>query len=86
MAGETMMMVFGAWDDAEQDQEVIANTREWWAQIEPHTGGHYTNMNDDADASAVGNYGPAYTRQTEIKNQYEPMNLFRLNSNIKPAA
>ncbi len=39
-----------------------------------------------ADDEAVGNYGPAYERQSKVKGQFDPGNLFRLNSNIEPAA
>ena len=81
-----MLVLGGIWEDPAQDQEVIANTREWWSHIQPHTGGYYTNLNDDADAIAAGNYGPAYARLSEIKGRYDPSNQFRLNSNIEPAA
>jgi FAD/FMN-containing dehydrogenase len=29
-------------------------------------------------------YGPAYERLRKIKGEYDPTNLFRLNSNIEP--
>jgi FAD/FMN-containing dehydrogenase len=31
-------------------------------------------------------YGKNYGRLVEIKNQYDPANLFRLNQNIQPTA
>ena len=46
--------------------------------------GYYGNIDFDQDA-ATGNYGPAHARLAEIKGQYDPGNLFRLNSNIEPA-
>jgi hypothetical protein len=48
-------------------------------------GGYYDNIDFDG-AEAVGNYGPAYARLSEIKGKYDPGNLFRLNSNVAPAA
>ena len=47
-------------------------------------GGYYDNIDFDG-AEAVGNYGPAYERLSKIKGQYDPGNLFRLNSNVEPA-
>jgi len=46
-------------------------------------GGYYANIDFDRDKTA-GNYGPAYPRLQRVKRQYDPMNLFRLNSNIAP--
>lgn len=31
-----------------------------------------------------GNYGPVYERLVSVKNAHDPLNLFRLNSNIRP--
>lgn len=82
---ETMVIVAGAWTDAADDDAAIAAARAWFAEIEPHTGGYYTNIEYDGDA-ASGNYGPAYDRLTRIKGRYDPANLFRLNSNVEPLA
>lgn len=82
---ETMLIVAGGWTDPEHDAEAIALAREWFSQLEPFTGGYYSNIEYDGD-EAAGNYGPAYERLSEIKAKHDPMNLFRLNSNIAPAA
>ncbi len=81
---ETMMMVGGGWMEPADDESAIALAREWYYKLAPFTGGYYDNIDFDG-AEAVGNYGPAYERLSRIKGQYDPMNLFRLNSNIEPA-
>jgi FAD/FMN-containing dehydrogenase len=50
--------------------------------------GTYVNFTGDADSALVrASYPPAtYRRLVELKNQYDPANLFRLNQNIVPSA
>jgi FAD/FMN-containing dehydrogenase len=81
---EIMLVIVSGWMDPAQDDEFIAATRANFKAIEPHTGGYYSNIDFDG-AEAAGNYGPAYARLRKIKGQYDPGNLFRLNSNIEPA-
>ncbi len=81
---ETMLGVGGGWMDPTMDEGAIAACREWYQQLEPFMGGYYSNI--DFDAKGVeGNYGPAYERLARIKGEFDSGNLFRLNSNIKPA-
>ena len=81
---EIMLVILSVWEDGAQDEAMIAATRAFYKAIEPFTGGYYDNI--DFDGSGVdGNYGPAYPRLSKIKGKYDPDNLFRLNSNIKPA-
>ena len=61
----------------------IAAQRAYYAALEPHMGGYYSNIDYDHE-SVPQNYGPAYGRLQEIKGRYDPMNLFRLNSNVEP--
>jgi len=81
---EIMLVIVSGWMDPAQDDEFTAATRANFKAIEPHTGGYYSNIDFDG-AEAAGNYGPAYARLRKIKGQYDPGNLFRLNSNIEPA-
>jgi len=83
---ETMIAVAGVWTDPGMDDELIATAREWFKQLEPFTGGYYSNIDFDGANSGGKNYGPAYPRLSEIKGLYDPGNLFRLNRNILPAA
>jgi hypothetical protein len=82
---ETMLVFAGLWTDPAEDDAAIAGIRDWYGQLEPFTGGYYQNIEVEIDESAAGNYGPAYQRLTEIKGRHDPTNLFRLNSNVKPA-
>ena len=46
--------------------------------------GFYTNLNDDTEKKTRGNFGENYPRLVEVKNRYDPTNLFRLNANVQP--
>jgi FAD/FMN-containing dehydrogenase len=76
--------ISGVWDDLAESEQRIAKIREYYAAIEPHMSGFYTNLNEDTEQKTWGNYGVNYPRLVEVKNKYDPGNLFRLNSNIKP--
>jgi len=77
------IMYFG--EDPSQNEEKIAAVREYYAAMEPHFAGFYTNLNEDDEKKTWGNYGENYPRLVELKNKYDPTNLFRLNANIKPS-
>ena len=83
---ELMIAVGGGWMDPAMDDEVIAIARKWFKQLEPFTGGYYSNIDFDGANSGSKNYGPSYKRLSEIKGKYDPGNLFRLNRNILPAS
>jgi len=71
-------------DDPAKNAAGIAGVREYYRAIEPYMIGFYTNLNEDTEQKTWGNYGPNYTRLVELKNQYDPTNLFHLNANIRP--
>jgi FAD/FMN-containing dehydrogenase len=72
-------------EDPGQKEAKVAAVREYYKAMEPHMAGFYTNLNDDSEQKTWGNYGPNYPRLVEIKNKYDPTNLFRLNANIRPS-
>ena len=60
--------------------------KQYWATIEPHTDGFYTNDIVDVTQKQVNNnYGANYPRLLALKNRYDPTNLLRLNANIIPS-
>jgi hypothetical protein len=77
----------GSWPKpTDQAEEYIAAYRRDWAKIDPFTDGFYINnmMGDEGDKKIRANFGENYARLVEIKNKYDPTNLFRLNANVKP--
>jgi FAD/FMN-containing dehydrogenase len=83
---ETMIGTFTTWTDPAQDERCIRETREQWAAIDPFTGGFYANLRPEDDRKNWDNFGPNYDRLAALKQTYDPMNLFRLNANVPPAA
>ena len=82
---ELMLVFVSGWGDPAMDQEMIDATRAQYDAIESYMGGYYDNIEFDGE-EAAGNYGPNYARLSSIKGQFDPGNLFRLNSNIEPTA
>jgi FAD/FMN-containing dehydrogenase len=61
--------------------------RSYWATLDPYTSGFYMNDIADEGQQVVNrNYGVNYERLVQVKNQYDPTNLFRLNANVVPTA
>ena len=82
---ETMIVYFTGWMDPEQDEEGKALCKQWHQALSAHHGGYYDNIEQETAGTVSKNYGPNYARLQGIKGEYDPGNLFRLNSNIEPA-
>jgi hypothetical protein len=64
----------------------IAWCREYWTHLKGFTHGFYSNDGDPdtTDEAVASNYRQNLARLTEVKNRYDPENLFRLNANVLP--
>ncbi|TDJ42857.1 MAG: FAD-binding oxidoreductase [Gammaproteobacteria bacterium] len=86
---EAQIVLGGGWPKpVEEAGEWIDLIRTDWKTVVPFTDGFYVNnsIGEEDDKVVNKNYGENYARLVEVKNQYDPMNLFRLNANIKPTA
>jgi FAD/FMN-containing dehydrogenase len=74
------------WEEGSDDERCVAWARDFFEATAPHaTGGVYVNFMPDDEAERIKSaYGDHYDRLVELKNKYDPTNLFRLNQNIKP--
>jgi len=77
------------WTDAGQNDENIQWARQLVDAMKPFSrGGLYLNFpgfGEEKDAMLRDAYGQNYDRLQELKRQYDPGNLFRMNLNISPA-
>ena len=55
-----------------------------WDQLRPFTAGFYANLTNADQKSIDDNFGPNRARLQHLKKQYDPMNLLRMNANIRP--
>jgi FAD/FMN-containing dehydrogenase len=78
--------IWGVWSDAERDEEVIGWVRTLHEALVPHsTGGVYVNQLNQYEQDRVrAAYGDNYDRLVDLKNEWDPENLFRKNQNIEP--
>ncbi len=84
---EFVVNVHGRWQDPAKDTECIAWARALYTAAAPFaTGGAYVNfLTQEEEDRIPAAYGTNYQRLVELKNRYDPANLFRVNQNIRPA-
>jgi FAD/FMN-containing dehydrogenase len=81
-----VMNVHGRWDDPAEDATCIGWAREFFKASAPYaSAGAYVNfMTDDERDRIAAAYGPNYQRLVQLKQKYDPKNVFHLNQNIRP--
>ena len=82
--------VIGMWEPGEPNADTFRRwIRDGWARVRPFsTGATYINFQaaDEGEERTRAAYGANFDRLVQIKQQYDPDNLFRANRNIPPAA
>jgi FAD/FMN-containing dehydrogenase len=82
------MNVHTRWTDPAEDEKCIGWAREFFSASAPFASGSvYVNFLSQDDTARIGAaYGPNFQRLVQVKNKYDPHNLFRQNQNIRPDA
>ncbi len=78
--------IIAGWMDAADDDSVLAWASEFHTAMGAHaTGGVYVNLIADDETSRIpAAYGANYARLVELKQRWDPGNLFSSNYNILP--
>jgi FAD/FMN-containing dehydrogenase len=76
------------WEDAADDEANIDWVRSFVEAMADYSDGsrylNFPGFQEEGDGMMQASYGPQYQRLAELKQKYDPTNLFRLNPNIKP--
>jgi hypothetical protein len=80
------MVIAGVDPDPANADKLTAWAKGYWEALRPYTaGGAYVNfMMEEGQERVQATYGGNYARLVEVKTEYDPTNLFRVNQNIKP--
>jgi FAD/FMN-containing dehydrogenase len=79
--------VLSTWTEPSQDPIHIDWARTLFDGLRPHsTGTAYINfLGDDGEARVAAAYGSSLARLAQLKQRYDPDNVFRVNQNIRPS-
>jgi hypothetical protein len=87
--GATWSSVIAGIDpDPANKERISAWARDYWEALHPYSaGGAYVNfMMEEGQDRIRATYRGNYDRLVEVKEKYDPSNLFRVNQNIRPSA
>jgi FAD/FMN-containing dehydrogenase len=81
-----VMNVHARWREPAMDKACIEWARGLYEAVKPYAAGTvYVNFMPEDEAGRVeAAYGGNYRRLLEIKQRYDPLNLFRMNQNLRP--
>jgi FAD/FMN-containing dehydrogenase len=79
-------VMVGVDPDPANKEKITKWTKDYYDALHPFSaGGAYVNfMMEEGEDRIKATYGANYERLVEIKDKYDPKNLFRVNQNIRP--
>jgi len=78
--------IMGRWVTPTERSGAVQWVKDLRDKLQPFARGVYANQLGETSEELVrAAYGSSYARLAEIKRQYDPKNVLRLNQNIKPA-
>jgi FAD/FMN-containing dehydrogenase len=84
---EYSLGIWPCWGDSGMDEELINWARDFHDAMRPYASGVYSNYLDRDELDRLeAAFGQNYERLREVKAKWDPENLFRVNTNIEPAA
>ncbi|MFP9061768.1 FAD-binding oxidoreductase [Natrialbaceae archaeon A-chndr2] len=83
---EFVVNITPRWTEPARDDQCIGWAREAHTALTEHsTAGTYVNFITEETGEEQFAYRENYDRLVELKNEYDPTNLFSLNQNVKPS-
>jgi len=82
-----MISIDGMWHDEAKTEECKSWVRSMWEELQPHsTGGIYLNFLSEVDGSDGAAthqvYGKSWERLLQVKEKYDPKNLFHVSMDL----
>lgn len=80
-------LILSQWSDPIDSARNLEWTRAFFTAMQPHleSAAYVNNLGAEGQKRVRAAYGNNYPRLAELKQNYDPSNLFRLNQNITPA-
>jgi len=80
------MVIAGIDPDPANNERITTWAKDYWSALHPYSaGGAYVNfMMEEGQDRVKATYGDNYERLVAGKSKWDPVNLFRVNQNIKP--
>ncbi len=83
-----LLAIESNWDASDQSTKNITWTRDFWEAMQQFSDGgvffNFPGFFEEGDKLMKTSFGTNYARLAELKREYDPSNLFRLNQNIQP--